>query len=78
MTDQDPRRKTLFHGRSSNLCGWCHYHHAGLTPHQLKIKKCLGKQCKALQRFTNHPYWKQRDFIKAQKAKRKAERNGEA
>lgn len=70
----DDRRRTLYNGESSNLCGWCHHHHAGLTVRQMKLKHCQAKQCKAFEKYPDHGYWKHRDYIKAQKAKRKAER----
>ncbi len=73
MTQGD-KRKTLFHGRSTNLCGWCHYHKCGLTVRQMKLKKCLGKQCNAFQKFPEHGYWKYREHIKENKRLRKERR----
>lgn len=67
-------RKTLYHGRSTNLCGWCHYHRCGMTVRQMKLKKCLGKQCNAFQKFPEHPYWTQRKRIKENKQLRKERR----
>ncbi len=31
-----PMRRTLFDCYSSNLCAWCHYHHAGVTVRQMR------------------------------------------
>lgn len=78
MTIDNRPRKTLFRGKSTNLCGWCYFHKAGMTVRQMKLKKCLVKQCNAFQKFPEHPYWKQREFIKQQRKKRKAERWGRA
>lgn len=79
MTDhRHSRRRTLYSGTSSNLCGWCHYHNCGLTVRQMKLKKCLGKQCSALQKYPEHPVWKHRENIKDIKRKRKLERRGQA
>lgn len=66
-----PMRRTLFHCYSSNLCAWCHYHNAGLTVRQMRLKQCLGRQCNALEKY-EHPIWKYRERIKQLKKERKA------
>ena len=68
-----PLRRTIFHSYSSNLCAWCHYHHAGLTVHQMKLKQCLGRQCGHLEKY-EHPIWKYREHIKKLRRQRKAAR----
>ncbi len=68
-----PIQPTLFHGYSSNLCAWCHYHNVGVTVRQMKLKKCLGRQCGALEKY-DHPIWKHRENIKELRKKRKEAR----
>ncbi|MBO4556042.1 MAG: hypothetical protein J5706_04715 [Elusimicrobiales bacterium] len=67
-------RRTLFRGTSTNLCGWCHYHDCGLTVRQMRVKKCLKKQCHWFQRFPEHGIWQQREAAKRAKKQRKLER----
>lgn len=68
-----PVRRTLFYGYSSNLCAWCHYHNAGLTVRQMRLKQCLGRQCNALEKY-DHPIWKYRERIR--QLKNSAKRRG--
>ena len=56
--------------RTSQLVGFCYRHHAGITVRQLKRKRCLAKQCNALKRYENHPYWQQRLAAKEKKKRR--------
>lgn len=69
----------LLHGlygselRSSKAVGYCKYHQAALTTKTLKKHECLGKQCRALIKYENHDYWRQREVVKA---RRKAKKNG--
>lgn len=44
-----------------NVPGFCKLHHKHLTIKQIKQKGCLGKQCKYLDKFEEHKYWKQRE-----------------
>lgn len=74
MSENARPRRTLYRGSSTNLCGWCHYHKRGVTPRQMRLKKCLAKQCNAFQKFTEHPLWKQREDIKRIKKQHRAER----
>ena len=67
-----PMRRTLFDCYSSNLCAWCHYHHAGVTVRQMRKKKCLARQCGALEKYSEHPFWEYRENIKRIKKERKA------
>ena len=62
--------RTLYGSTSTNSCAYCYKHYKALTPKQLKTKKCLEKQCSALQRC-EHPYWEQREKRKEQRAARK-------
>ena len=64
--------RTLFHCYSSNLCAWCHYHNAGITVRQMRKKQCLARQCGALEKYAEHPFWKHREDIKRLKKERKA------
>ncbi len=60
----------------SYLCrcvGYCEYHKAYLTQKQLKTKNCLGKQCKALIKQNDHPFWVERALKKSAKKQRKEE-----
>lgn len=63
----DKPRYTLYHTWSDNVCAYCRKHHAGVTPRQLKQKRCLAKQCKHLKRYPDHPLWQQRAAKKARK-----------
>ncbi len=76
MTESNVRRprKTLFRGKSTNLCGWCYYHDKGLTVRQMRLKKCLSRQCNAFKKFPEHTYWQQREAAKRAKKQRKLER----
>ncbi len=49
---------------------YCPYHKYYLTKQQLKRKKCLGKQCKHLQKL-EHYFWKERERIRKERKKRK-------
>ena len=71
--NQPHRRKKscLLGGKPENCVGYCHYHKCTVTLRQMKNRKCLLKQCPRLQRYENHPYWKQRERAKEAKRKRK-------
>lgn len=53
-----------------SVVGYCHYHNATLSEHQLKKKKCLEKQCNRLQRI-QHPFWERREETKRLRLERK-------
>ena len=69
--------RSLYGTHSDNVCGYCYYHHAGVTVRQMKRKRCLAKQCPAFRKYTEHGYWKQREEIKKNKRERKAQERGE-
>lgn len=45
----------------SSCCGYCKLKHKYLTVRQMKTKQCLGKQCNALSKIEEHPFWNYRD-----------------
>lgn len=49
--------RTLYRDYSDDCCGYCKLHHVGITPQQLKIKKCTEKRCIHFSRYRNHWYW---------------------
>lgn len=53
-------------------CGRCHYHNLYLTPQMVKAKKCLSKQCDALEKY-DHEWWHQRELTKQRKKTKKQE-----
>lgn len=56
----------------SNCCGFCKMKHKYLTVRQMKTKQCLGKQCNALAKIEEHPFWEIRDQkLKEKKMARK-------
>lgn len=61
------------HIRDSKVCGYCHSnaHKGKLTVKMLRQHGCLQKQCSCLERYEDHPFWKERAFKKAQKKARK-------
>lgn len=54
-----------------NCIAFCWHHHKWLTVTQMKKHKCLAKQCDRLEKKEGHPYWVERDRIKAIKKARK-------
>lgn len=70
----------VFDGRcakAENVCAFCWHHKKGLTVKQLKKRKCLARQCGALER-KDHPYWAARERIKELKKSRKEKANAKA
>ena len=65
-------QKTLFNAFSKNCCAYCTYHHCAVTVRQLKVKKCLLKECSHLQKNPEHQYWQQRERVKQLRKARKA------
>lgn len=51
----------------SRIIGYCHKHKAGVTAKQLKQKGCLRQQCHYLKRYTDHPFWIERQTRKEAK-----------
>lgn len=62
-------RPTLYGSMAdcSKIIGFCYRHKTGITVKQLKRKHCLAKQCNALKRYEDHPYWRQRSSLLAAK-----------
>lgn len=58
-------------------CGWCKLHRMSITLNELKSKKCLAKGCWHLKKYAGHPYWDERDQIKALKKQKKGGRENE-
>lgn len=56
----------------THAVAWCHHrmHWGNMTLKMVKKHECLKKQCPFLEKFEDHPYWKQR-AIKKQKKKEK-------
>ena len=54
----------------TKVVGYCKCHRKWLTLKQLKRHKCLGKACPKLERKEEHPYWAERERIKALKKAR--------
>ena len=48
---------------------YCKYHKCYLTAKQICTKKCLYKQCKALDKFLDRKFWKDRELRKLNKKK---------
>lgn len=53
--------KTIFEGEVACPAGYCLLHHGALTVKQIRIKRCLDKECWHLERNEEHPWWKQRE-----------------
>lgn len=55
--------------------GYCCYknHQGYVSQNILKEKQCLRKECACLIKNENHPYWKERERIKALKKAKKQE-----
>lgn len=68
-------RKTLYNTSANSVCGKCNFHHCSVTVKQMKAKKCLAKQCNYFYKYEEHPYWKQREALKAKKKAKKKEVN---
>lgn len=64
------RYRTLYGSTSDNTCAFCCKHFLSLTPHQLKTRECLRKQCSYLIRH-EHRFWEERDQRRAKRKVRK-------
>lgn len=51
--------------------GWCHFHKSALTVKTMKCKECLKKQCDALERYSEHDFWRQHEQKKELRKARK-------
>ena len=62
-------RYTLFGtlANTEKIVAYCRKHKAGITVQQLKTKQCLNKQCRALKKYPEHPYWQERQVRKNRK-----------
>ena len=61
--------KKSFYGSSAKetkIVGYCRLHHLNLTAKQIKTRKCLKRNCKALDRH-EHEWWKRDTMPKALK-----------
>jgi hypothetical protein len=61
---------------SNNCCGYCRRHGTSLTVKQLRGRECLKKNCWYLVKYTEHPWWHQREVLKEKKKKRKDDMYG--
>lgn len=52
---------------TGKVVAYCRKHKAGITAQQLKQKQCLAKQCRALKKYPEHPYWVEREQKKRRK-----------
>ena len=71
MTPEKRIYKTFDGSCSANSCAYCWKHHKAITPRQLRSRKCVERQCAALWRSPDHPYWIKREKRKEQRAARK-------
>lgn len=62
------KRKFVRLGGSQDPIGYCHLHKRTLSKQQMKSKQCVAKECGALQKYLEHPYW-----VKSNKAKQSKE-----
>ena len=58
------------HISNKRVIGYCWKHKGALTVKQLKQKRCLQKQCHALERY-EHEYWRQRELTKQRRIMRR-------
>lgn len=57
IRDPEKNYKTITGSHTTNVCAWCGFHKGCLTTKQLQKHECLKKQCNALVKFSDHPYW---------------------
>lgn len=62
-TDPNAICQTLYNTEStcSRCIGYCTFHKGFITRKQLKTKQCLQKNCNALIKNINHPFWIERE-----------------
>ena len=65
--------KTLYNSETffSRCVGYCNFHKAYITSHQVKTKHCLKKQCDAFIKNPSHEFWIQKEMKKAERKRRK-------
>ena len=63
-------KKTFYGSRSDNIAAYCWKHRLALTPKQLKKRRCLKRECDALEKRP-HPMWEKREAEKETKIPRK-------
>lgn len=63
--------KTIYGGKPRSAVAYCALHDGVLTAHEMKMRGCLGKQCRHLQKYEDHPFWKQREALKSRKLERR-------
>ena len=59
-TFKAPKMKKAFYGtrvKETKVVGYCRYHHLNLTGQMIKTRKCLKRNCPALDKHTDHAYW---------------------
>lgn len=61
----------LWHSQIKNPVGYCYKHKAAMTAKQMRLKKCLQKQCNAFKRYEEHPLWEQRERTKELRRQKK-------
>lgn len=64
-------QQTLYNGYSDNCCAYCELHQCSMTVKQMKMKECLQKQCRHLEKNETHQYWRQREAVKQKRKERK-------
>ena len=70
---KDGLRNVLYNTQALNTkcVAFCWHHHKWLTINQLKTKRCLERQCNALEKRPEHTYWEQREYKKKLRKERK-------
>lgn len=61
----------LYGSESDNVCAYCKKHKKGMTVKQVKKRQCLKRRCRNFKENKDHPWWKQREAIKAKRKARK-------
>lgn len=77
-----PVKKKVFYATSANekkIVGYCRYHHLYMTARQIQRRKCLKRNCQALDKHTDHSYWKRDNMPQINKERNKVvQRNMES
>lgn len=60
-----------------HVCGYCKLHHVTVTLKQMKNRKCREKECYHFVKNSKHPYWIEKERIKAEKKAKRAQLRGE-
>lgn len=68
-------------GGSKDPIGYCHYHKFTISKQQLKSKQCIEKNCNRLQKYSDHPFWinkeKQKQLAKQHREEKKIKQKEE-